>query len=68
MLALEPQPIIFQQLCANLAINGLLNVSALSYACGKESEVVSFEVPDYRSRGNFGGTSYVCSSDNANAP
>jgi FkbM family methyltransferase len=57
MLALEPQPIIFQQLCANLAINGLLNVSALSYACGKESGVVSFEVPDYRSRGNFGGTS-----------
>ena len=57
MLALEPQPIIFQQLCANLAINGLLNVTALSYACGKESGVVSFEVPDYRSRGNFGGTS-----------
>jgi FkbM family methyltransferase len=57
MLALEPQPVIFQQLCANLAINGLLNVSALSYACGKESGVVSFEVPDYRSLGNFGGTS-----------
>jgi FkbM family methyltransferase len=57
MLALEPQPVIFQQLCANLAINGLLNVNALSYACGKESGVVSFEVPDYRRLGNFGETS-----------
>jgi FkbM family methyltransferase len=65
MLALEPQPIIFQQLCANLAINGLLNVNALSYACGKESGVVSFEVPDYRSRGNFGGT---CMSAHPTSP
>jgi FkbM family methyltransferase len=56
MLALEPQPIIFQQLCANLALNGLMNVTALSYACGRESGVVSFEVPDYRSVGNFGCT------------
>jgi hypothetical protein len=29
-------------------MNGLLNVNALSYACGKDSGGVSFEVPDYR--------------------
>ncbi len=59
MLVLEPQPIIFQQLCANIALNGLMNVTALPYACGKESGVVSFEVPNYRRRGNFGGTSML---------
>lgn len=63
MLAIEPQPIIFQQLCANLALNGLMNVTALSYACGRESGVVSFEVPDYRSVGNFGCTSMSSSSE-----
>jgi FkbM family methyltransferase len=63
MLALEPQPIIFQQLCANLALNGLMNVTALSYACGSEKGAVSFEVPDYRSLGNFGSTSMHTGSE-----
>jgi FkbM family methyltransferase len=63
MLALEPQPIIFQQLCANLALNGLMNVTALSYACGKQQGVVSFEVPNYRSLGNFGSTSMCAGSE-----
>ena len=57
MLALEPQPVIFQQLCANLALNGLMNVIALPYACGSELGVVSFTAPDYRHEGNFGGVS-----------
>jgi len=57
MLALEPQPVIFQQLCANLALNGLMNVLALPYACGSEPGVVSFTAPDYRREGNFGGVS-----------
>jgi FkbM family methyltransferase len=57
MLALEPQPVIFQQLCANLALNGLMNVVALPYACGSEPGVVSFTAPDYRREGNFGGVS-----------
>jgi FkbM family methyltransferase len=57
MLAFEPQPVIFQQLCANLALNGLMNVRALPYACGTENGPLMFDVPDYRSIGNFGGTS-----------
>jgi FkbM family methyltransferase len=56
MLVFEPQPVIFQQLCANLALNGLMNVKALPYACGSENGAVSFAVPDYRSLGNFGST------------
>ncbi len=59
MMAFEPQPIIFQQLCANLALNGVLNVTALPYACGAESGTVSFAVPNYRTLGNFGGTEMV---------
>jgi FkbM family methyltransferase len=57
MLAFEPQPVIFQQLCANLALNGLANVRALPFACGRENGAVTFEIPDYQSVGNFGGTS-----------
>jgi FkbM family methyltransferase len=57
MLAFEPQPVIFQQLCANLALNGLTNVRALPFACGRENGAVTFEVPDYQSVGNFGSTS-----------
>ncbi|MGD0094867.1 MAG: FkbM family methyltransferase [Terracidiphilus sp.] len=54
MLAFEPQPVIFQQLCANLALNGLMNVQAFPYACGSRTGSVSFAAPDYRLGGNFG--------------
>ncbi len=56
MLVFEPQPVIFQQLCANLALNGLMNVTAMPYAIGAEVGVVSFAVPNYGAPGNFGGT------------
>jgi len=59
MMAFEPQPIIFQQLCANLALNGLMNVTAMPYACGAEAGSVSFTVPNYRELGNFGATEMV---------
>ncbi len=55
MMAFEPQPVIFQQLCANLALNGLTNVQAMPYACGAEESYVTFEVPEYGQMGNFGG-------------
>ena len=56
MLAFEPQRVIFQQLCANLALNGLMNVIAMPYACGAEAGSVSFTEPNYRELGNFGAT------------
>lgn len=55
MLALEPQPVIFRQLCSNLAINGLMNVTALPCACGAESGQLAFVTPNYLAPGNFGG-------------
>jgi FkbM family methyltransferase len=54
--AFEPQPVIFQQLCANLALNGLTNVRALPYACGSKNGALTFDIPDYTKLGNFGGT------------
>jgi FkbM family methyltransferase len=57
LVAFEPQPIVFQQLCANLALNGLMNVTAWPYACGEEQGVVTFPRPNYRKTGDFGGVS-----------
>jgi len=57
LLALEPQRIVFQQLCANLAWNGLRNVTALPYAAGAKTGAVEIEMPDYMRSGNFGAAS-----------
>lgn len=53
--AFEPQPFIFQNLCANLALNGLVNVRATPEAVGATVTTVQFEEPAYASPGNFGG-------------
>jgi FkbM family methyltransferase len=57
LVAFEPQPVIFQTLCANLAANGLRNVLAWPYACGATAGTLHFEQPDYDTLGNFGGVS-----------
>ena len=56
MLAFEPQQVIFQQLCANLALNALMNVTALPCACSSQPGTLRFDEPDYGQPGNFGGT------------
>lgn len=53
--AFEPQPVIFQNLCANLALNGLTNVLAWPFACANQDGFLYFEVPNYGVIGNFGG-------------
>ncbi|CAN5416298.1 hypothetical protein BH11PSE11_BH11PSE11_00820 [soil metagenome] len=54
----EPQPFIFQNMCANLALNGLQNVRAWPLACGgPQQESVTFARQDYLAQGNFGGVS-----------
>jgi FkbM family methyltransferase len=57
VIAFEPQPVVFQNLCANLALNGIGNVRAWPQACGAQAETVFFERPDYTRQGNFGGVS-----------
>lgn len=57
LLAFEPQPVIYQQLSANLALNGLTNVTAWPYACGAAAGTAAFPAPNYRQAGNFGAIS-----------
>ncbi|MFK7941531.1 MAG: FkbM family methyltransferase [Paracoccaceae bacterium] len=53
--AFEPQIPIFQQLCANLALNDLLNVQAFNCGCGERPEWLSIVRPDPARETNFGG-------------
>lgn len=55
--AFEPQPLVFQNLCANISINGLKNVRAFPFACGSTNGCIYVPPVDYESSGNFGGIS-----------
>lgn len=61
--AFEPQPRVFQVLCANLALHDVGNAFAYPEGCGEaEGEAV---VPwvDYGREGNFGGVSLLSEGD-----
>jgi FkbM family methyltransferase len=62
VLSFEPQRIVFQMLCANLALNGLMNVHAHPAALGRAAGTI--EVPDvaYAEPGNHGGVSLATPS------
>jgi FkbM family methyltransferase len=53
--AFEPQPRIFQVLCANLALNDIGNAFAYPEGCGEVEGVAVVPIVDYGQRGNFGG-------------
>lgn len=55
--AYEPQRIVFQTLCANLALNSLMNVDARHAALGREPGYVRIPDIDYARPDNFGGIS-----------
>jgi FkbM family methyltransferase len=55
VIAVEPQPLIFQALCANLALNCLTNVEAVNCGCGKQRQTRYLPRIDYAEEGNFGG-------------
>lgn len=57
LLAVEPQPVVFQNMCANVALNRLLNVQAENCACADAPGWLSFDMQDYTATGNFGGVS-----------
>lgn len=50
----EPQRLVFQTLCGNVALNGLTNVTCLLSAVGKERGQVRFPAVDPRVAFNFG--------------
>jgi FkbM family methyltransferase len=53
--AFEPQRIVFQTLCANIALNDLLNVVAFQQAVGSQSGAIIVPELNYESENNFGG-------------
>jgi len=53
--AFEPQRIVFQSLCANVALNSITNVFAHQAALGKEIGEVIVPALDYGNENNFGG-------------
>jgi FkbM family methyltransferase len=55
VLALEPQRVIFQILCANVALNALGNVHANQVAVGREAGTVIVPNLDYSEVNNYGG-------------
>lgn len=57
VLALEPQRVVFQTLCANIALNGLTNVLAHQVAVGEQNSTVIMPEVNYQEEGNFGGIS-----------
>ena len=53
--AFEPQRIVFQTLCANVALNSALNVFAHHAALGERPGEIVVDIPDYTRENNFGG-------------
>jgi FkbM family methyltransferase len=59
VIAIEVQPPIFHYLCANIALNGLFNVTTHACGCGATSEIMMIPRMDYAAphSQNFGGVS-----------
>ncbi|WP_312760419.1 FkbM family methyltransferase [Pantoea brenneri] len=55
--AFEPQKTIYYQLCGNIFLNRLDNVTALNYAVGHHSCFIDIAVPDYHKTHNIGAFS-----------
>jgi len=53
--AFEPQRIVYQTLCANLALNSITNVTCWHAAIGRASGEVRVPTIDYTQPNNFGG-------------
>jgi len=65
--AFEPQPIIFQGLCENLALNGFANAQALPVAAGRAPGRLALPDVDYTAAGNFGGVSLGARAEGSTA-
>lgn len=57
--AFEPQRIVFQTLCANLALNQLVNVTARQQGLGRIAAEMVLPNVDPRTENNFGGLSLL---------
>ncbi len=55
--AFEPQRVVFQTLCANMALNSLIQVETYALAVGEQNGWRVLPEIDYKRVGNFGGVS-----------
>lgn len=55
----EPQRIVFQMLCGNMAINNIDNVYAYNCALSHKEGLIEFAEPDYSTLNNFGSFSLI---------
>ena len=63
IVAFEPQRVLYQNLCANVALNGLGNVRAINAAVGRENGSVVLPRIDYDKPGIFGAHSIEGATD-----
>ena len=54
VVAFEPQRLVFQTLCGNVALNGLTNVTCFCAAVGEKREQLKFPMVNPRQAFNFG--------------
>ena len=64
VIAFEPQRVVFQMLCANVALNALTNVNAVQQAVGAERGSINVPMIETNVPNNFGGLELIA----ANAP
>ncbi len=53
--AFEPQRLVFQTLCANMALNSITNASCFNCGVGADESTLKIKELDYNSPANFGG-------------
>lgn len=68
VVAFEPQRVVFQTLCANLALNSLCNVHCFHQAVGALNGTIVVPAIDYTHQGNFGGVSLGSHSSGEQVP
>jgi FkbM family methyltransferase len=61
VIAFEPQRVVHQMLCGNIALNALDNVAALRMALGKQVGEILVPPMDYSKVNNFGGVELISS-------
>ncbi|QHI95981.1 FkbM family methyltransferase [Aristophania vespae] len=66
VIAFEPQRLVFQELCANLALNNVPNCFCHNKALGAEITRSTMPSVDYYKQGNFGDVSLLDQGDRTN--
>ena len=64
----EPQRVLFQMLCGNLALNGLGNCEAWPVALGASVTEMTVPLQDYRVEGNYGGLALATAGPGEHVP